>query len=259
MKLKYILTIVCSILTGLSASAQFVNFPSEGVIQFEKRVNMFAIFKRAINKDNESYMQMAFDQYKKTQPQFKTLKSTLSFSSGATLYTPQPDQQAAGQNFMSFHPAASQPNTTYIDLNSRTFITQKNIFEQNFLVKDSIRNIKWKITDETREIAGYHCRRANAIVMDSIYVVAFYTDKIPVSGGPESFTGLPGMILGVALPHENITWFATSVTEKSGHAATIKPPTKGKPQTNTELKKTVENSMKDWGAIGKEALKPIML
>ncbi|WP_207535388.1 GLPGLI family protein [Desertivirga arenae] len=259
MKLKHILITALGLIITLKSTAQFVNFPTEGVIQFEKKVNMYAIFKRAITKENENYMQMAFEQYKKTQPQFKTMKSTLSFSSGATLYTPQADQQSSGQNFMSFHPAATQPNTTYIDLNSRTFITQKNIFEQNFLVKDSVRNIKWKITDETREIAGYQCRRANAIVMDSIYVVAFYTDKIPVSGGPESFTGLPGMILGVALPHENINWFATSVTEKSGQASTIKAPTKGKLQTNAELKKTVEGSMKNWGAIGKEALKPILL
>jgi len=32
----------------------------------------------------------------------------------------------------------------------------------------------------------------------SIDVVAFYTDDIPVSGGPESFDGLTGMILQVA-------------------------------------------------------------
>jgi len=31
-----------------------------------------------------------------------------------------------------------------------------------------------------------------------INAVAFYTDDIPVSGGPESFNGLPGMILQVA-------------------------------------------------------------
>ncbi len=57
-------------------------------------------------------------------------------------------------------------------------------------MQDSTRKITWKITDEMREIAGFSCRRANAIMLDSIYVVAFYTDQIPVSGGPESFSGL---------------------------------------------------------------------
>jgi GLPGLI family protein len=47
--------------------------------------------------------------------------------------------------------------------------------------------------------------------MDSIYVVAFYSDQIVVRGGPESFWGLPGMIMGVVLPHEYTTWYATKV------------------------------------------------
>ena len=96
---------------------------------------------------------------------------------------------------------------------TQTSITQKNVYDDLYLVKDSLRKIDWKITDETREIAGYECRRANAIVLDSVYVVAYYTIQIPFSGGPESFTGLPGTILGLALPHENMTWFATKVTE----------------------------------------------
>jgi GLPGLI family protein len=31
--------------------------------------------------------------------------------------------------------------------------------------------------------------------MDSVFIVAFYTDQIVTSGGPESFNELPGMIL----------------------------------------------------------------
>ena len=92
-------------------------------------------------------------------------------------------------------------------------MSQKTVFEQTFLVEDTLRRIKWKITDETRPIAGFNCRRANALIMDSICVVAFYTDEILTTGGPESFSGLPGMILGIALPHEHITWFATKVED----------------------------------------------
>jgi hypothetical protein len=35
------------------------------------------------------------------------------------------------------------------------------------------------------------------------------TDAIKTKGGPELFNGLPGMILGVAVPHYNISYFAT--------------------------------------------------
>lgn len=132
------------------------------------------------------------------------------------------------------------------------------MFEETFLVKDTTRNIKWKITGETRVIAGYTCRRANAIVMDSIYVVAFYTDAIPVSSGPETFSGLPGMILGVALPHDHVTWFATSVSDKPLDKPIV-PPAKGKVVDTMGLRKTLESALKQYGDYLKKALKIYLL
>ena len=138
-------------------------------------------------------------------------------------------------------------------------ISQKKVFEKLFLVEDSVRKIKWKITDETRNIAGFECRRANALIMDSIYVVAFYTDEIVTSGGPESFCGLPGMILGVALPHQHVTWFATKLIADPLKPADFKIPTKGKVATNTSLKETLKESLKDWGKYADKYVQQIML
>lgn len=42
------------------------------------------------------------------------------------------------------------------------------------------------------------------------------------------------MILGVALPHENIIWFATKVTEANIPQNEITPPLKGKPTNEYE-------------------------
>ena len=100
----------------------------------------------------------------------------------------------------------------YSNFTTGTALTEKQAFEQIFFIKDAVKKLKWKLTEETREIAGYECHRANALLFDSIYIVAFYTDEIPTRGGPESFNGLPGMILGVAIPHQHITIFAESVT-----------------------------------------------
>ena len=122
-----------------------------------------------------------------------------------------------------------------------------------------MRNIKWKITDETRAIAGFQCRRANALIMDSIYVVAFYTDEIITNGGPESFSGLPGMILGVAIPHEHITWFATKVYTETIPEASVKPPVKGKKITNANLLTTLQDRMKDWGKWARRYILQIMI
>jgi GLPGLI family protein len=234
------------------------HFTTSGVIEFEKTVNMYAIFQKGITKDNESFLTPAYDEYKKTQPQFKKLKSTLTFADNKTLFTPGDDDGSLA-GFWGNGAMVSQNNVIYNDLQSKTSIIQKKVFEEVFLLKDSTRKIKWKITDETREIAGYTCRRANALIMDSVYVVAFYTDKIAASGGPESFTSLPGMILGVALPHENVTWFATKVTDMSVEPKALTPPKKGKPVNNKELHTIMMAAMKDWGNYAQASLKAFSL
>ena len=250
--------IVLHLLTSGILYGQNAHFTTSGVIEYEKTINMFALLKRQINKDNEAFYQPIYDSYIKNQPQFKKLKSTLSFTDNKTLFKPVPDESSSGA-FFGDNAIVNQNNTVFTDLGTKTSIDQKNVFEDIFLVKDSTRKIRWKITDETRDIAGFTCRRANAIVLDSIYVVAFYTDRIPVSGGPESFTGLPGMILGLALPHENITWFATKVTEATVDDKAILPPKKGKPVNNDGLKKTLNAATKDWGTYKDAYLKAFSL
>jgi len=239
--------------------AQNKHFTQNGTIAFEKTLNMYAVLQKQINKDNESFMQSIFDSYKQTQKQFKVLKSTLTFGNNKTMFTPiEPENNDSGGWFGN-GPLTTQVNTVFTDLNTSTAITQKKVFEEVFLVKDTTRRIKWKITSETRDIAGYTCRRANGLILDSIYVVAFYTDEIPVSGGPESFNGLPGMILGVALPHENVTWFATKVTDVPIEDKALAPPKKGKVVNNKELHDKLLSVMKDWDNQGPLYLKAFSL
>jgi GLPGLI family protein len=255
---KYTLLVFLLILIN-PLFAQHANFAFEGSIEFEKSTNMHAQIPRMLNKDNETFYRPAFEQYKSTQPQFRILKSTLLFTKDKTLFTPIEPEAGPRNVFNEQVAIAAQNNTIYTDIASSKSIAQKTIYEENFLVTDSVRKINWKITSETRDIAGYQCRRANAIIMDSIYVVAFYTDEIPVSGGPESFTGLPGMILGVALPHENVTWFAKMVTPKAIPANSMVPPKKGKPTTNEGLMTTMKSVMKNWGSWAQGRLKAYML
>jgi GLPGLI family protein len=247
------------ILNGNLLFAQYSRFPTSGLVEYEKTINMYAVIKKKINVDKNPLGAQAFQSFKKTRPQFKKVRSTLTFGENKTLYTPLKNTEPQSNNFLADDPAADQNNIIYTDLGTSASITQKSVFEETFLLKDSVRKINWKITDEKRDIAGYSCRRANAIILDSIYVVAFYTDEIPVPGGPESFTGLPGLILGVALPHENITWFATLVKDMPVAANTISPPKKGKPTDYKELVTTLQRVMKNWGNYAQAALKAFLL
>lgn len=256
--IKISLIALFGIITNITF-AQNTRFLNSGTIEFEKKVNMFALIKKRINKDNESYMTTYFEEYKSKQPQFKTFKNTLSFSGNKSLYKPVETDEAITNNYFGSDPSIDLKSVIYTDLATQFSVSQKKVYEETFLVKDSTRKINWKITDETRTIAGYECRRANALILDSIYVVAFYTDEILPSGGPESFTGLPGMILGVALPHDNVTWFATKVTDTTIPPAALAPPTKGKVLDKKGLKTTIEASIKDWGDYAKPLLKALQI
>jgi GLPGLI family protein len=225
--------------------AQHARFIFNGTIQYEKKVNMHALFrKQNLNKNDQTLR--VYDDYKAQEPQFRTFKNELVFNNTSLSFTPIWTNEVYSTKFQN--PFAEPGNVTYSEIEKNQYISQKDFFNEIFLVKDTLRKINWKYTDETREIAGFVCKRANAIIMDSIYVVAFYTTLIPIPGGPESFNGLPGMILGVALPNEHVTWFASRVVERSVKDDDLLIPFKGKIVSREELLKNLRALMKDGGA-----------
>jgi GLPGLI family protein len=195
---------------------------------------------------NNLEMKNDAEKYKKTHPQIRVLKSTLLFNENKSLYTPTESTETISLLYFQNDPTLKQPNIVYTDLAKKASVIEKTVFEKVFQLKDSTRKINWKLTSETHEVAGYICRRANAVILDSVYVVALYADRIPVSGGPETFTGLPGMILELALPHDGIIWLAKSVTDKAISADIIKPSTKGQVITDKELQSNMQLTLKSW-------------
>lgn len=247
----YKLTIMLLAVLALTrpAHAQNTIFLSHGKIEYERRINVYA----QIGNDDDQWSEFR----KKLSNHFKTSYFDLLFTRDKSLY--RPGRESDDHDMFNFFAAPAQDNIVYADLDNAKAISEKNVFEQAFLVQDSLRQIRWKITDETRNIAGFNCRRANAIIMDSIYVVAFYTDEILTGSGPESFTGLPGMILGVSLPHQHISWFATKVEAIPVAESQVSPPTKGKKVTNSVLLETVKPSLKEWRKLGQQFLEAILL
>jgi GLPGLI family protein len=246
--------LVLLIFAARATDAQNSIFLSQGKIEFERKINQYARMEAQMEGDEDGWS----DLQKKMTTKFKTDYFDLLFTSGKTLYKPgreSPDKP----NAFFFFQAPAQDNVIYADLADEKATSQKKAFEEVFLVQDTLRKIKWKITDETRTIAGFTCRRANALIMDSVYVVAFYTDEILTSGGPESFTGLPGMILGVSLPHEHISWFATRVEAVTVPEAQVAAPVKGKKVNNAGMLAAIQRSLKDWGKEGRQYMEILML
>jgi GLPGLI family protein len=246
--------ILCVYLISAGALfAQNKHFVTSGTIEFEKTCNMFALMKMKLTKQHMAQNKPWHDKYLKEEPQFVKYFSSLSFGNNTSIFTPVPLAKPIFDYYEQ--PIVSQPNIVFSDFNQGNSTIQKEYKEITLLVKDSLRNMKWKITDETRIIAGYNCRRANGLILDSVYVVAFYTDEIHISSGPESFNGLPGMILGAVLPHDHVSWFATKVTEAPADVKKLVPPKKGTPVDNKGLYRQLFRGLGQAGELGRAYIK----
>ena len=69
---------------------------------------------------------------------------------------------------------------------------------KEFFIKDNLPVINWTITKETKTIEGYLCTKATAdrtVVGYPLKVIAWFSEKLPISDGPFDYSGLPGFIL----------------------------------------------------------------
>ena len=145
-----------------------------------------------------------------------------------------------------------EENSWYYDFDSNSMSSQKQIVGSSVVINDSIAPIEWKITNENREIAGYNCRKAVGKIFGEVYIFAFYTDDIMISGGPISIHGLPGMILGLTIPRLYTSYIATKVNLTFNNPAEIKPITAKKTFSNQEFKNLIEDKTKDWWSYEKD-------
>ncbi len=234
--MKYIIFILL-LVSGTGASAQST-FIYSGRIEYERKLNQHLNF----DGDSEWMLEM-----KKQIPKFVADVYELFFSSDVSVY------KLVRENPDNKYMWSGKPSSSDLvvqNYGKRQLFIQRDIFEQTYLLQDSLRNFQWRITEEKREIAGFDCRKAVTRICDSVYVVAFYTDQIPVSSGPESFGNLPGMILGLAVPRLSITWFATRVELATPSVQSLNPTFKGKKTNWVKYNADLQKAMKDWGKEG---------
>ena len=125
---------------------------------------------------------------------------------------------------------------------------KKNVVGTAFTVKDSLRQIDWKLTNEFRIIAGFNCKKAIGRINDSVYVFVFYSEEIMIPGGPCSIHGLPGMILGMTIPRLYTSWIATKINVQNVDDTKIKNGIPAKRYyTDKEFTSLIYDRAKEWG------------
>ncbi len=224
------------VLTSIAAHAQFV---TAGKIEYERKINLHAQLEEM--EDNEWFSRM-----KAQMPKFTMSYFNMAFDTARVSYKPGKEVE---NPFKMMGGGPATENVVYTDLVGKHVKSAKLVFEQKYLVNDTLRKSEWKEKDEIRIIAGYKCHKAVSIICDTVYVVAFYAEDIPVSGGPEMFGGLPGMILELAVPRLHTTWVATKVELIVPAETDYVIPDKGKKMTQDQLNLSIKESFKSWGKI----------
>jgi hypothetical protein len=232
---KLILTLIFLICWGQS-DAQYAYFGTRGKISFDK-VTFTKARVRSMTQNADPNMMMRFGGgggfNLDNMPESTTQKLMLYFDENSTVLTVDQSSEGAaapnnsgnrtivrggsgggrGGNMAGGNSrmnAGGGGNMSRGRMNNNSKIFYQNLkdgtsnvqleIDEKYLISDSLNNITWRFTDEYREIAGFECRRVNGSTPDSLYLVAFYTDHIPVSAGPALSSGLPGIRMTLHLP-----------------------------------------------------------
>lgn len=163
----------------------------------------------------------------------------------------------------------------YKNIKENALVQSQEFYGKQFLVKDQLQVIKWKMGKESKQIGQYLCFKATALiptkeltwfnfswadlrssstkktdsldvksaepVIEMTAVEAWYTPKIPVSHGPGEYWGLPGLILEVSAG--NTTLLCSKIVMNPQDKIEIEAPSKGKEITKNDYQATIKGKM----------------
>lgn len=227
------------IITVAAANTVFAQqFIDKAVIEYEVKTNI----KKTMSND------MWGEMMKENMQDFKTGYYQLTFSGDKSIF--KFDHWPENNKLPQYIKDNDENSNWYYDFAANKYVMQKSFAGTNFVINDSITNISWRLTNESREIAGFNCRKAVGKILDSVYVFAFYTDEIVIPSGPCSIHGLPGAILGLTIPRLYTSYIATKVMLTGVNESAIKPAEAKKPYTYTTFKDFIAEKSKDWFSWG---------
>ncbi len=227
-----------------------------------------------VTYERTTQMQMRFaggnDEMERMIPKSRTDKFELNFGNNQSLWK-QAEQQnndddnTFGGNGMQIRMiVAGSDDVLFCNFDAAKTVESKEVFDKKFIVEDSIRPMKWKLSDETKTILNHVCRKATTTqynkrmtmnvdngkmerkeVQDTSNIVAWFTTDIPVSAGPGEFQGqLPGLILEMDIHDGRQTYKAIDISDKAD-LASIKEPAGKKHYTPEEFKKEQDKMMEE--------------
>lgn len=275
---KIILSFAIVFSVFLSAQAQ----DFQGMAVYESKTSMGDDMPGLQGREITPEMRKMIEQRMKSMFE-KTF--VLNFDKTASLYAEEEKLDAGDEMSRGFRMMGSMMGgggKQYKNIKEKIILQEKEIFGKEFLVSDSLPQIKWKMETETRKIGNYTCYKATASVpvdksnlmnfrakkgaeeeakkkteaelkstnfMDMVEmpkektITAWYTPEVPVSMGPENYYGLPGLILEVS--DGKTTILCSKVVINPKDRVEIKPLKKGEKVTQAQYADIMMKKMKE--------------
>lgn len=198
--MRFVISIILTLLFTVCTEAQQ---KSEGVITFNRKQDYISIMSKLphITQEDVDRSSLTWGSYTSEGTNYE-----LYFKDNKSLYARKEEQSESGYSWKK---------EQFILMRDYKSKSQEDLIEtlgKVYHIKEDLPRTKWKILNEIKEIEGYLCMKAetkNEIKGQTIH--AWFTDAIPMSGGPEGYGGLPGMILEIDINNQDAVITATKV------------------------------------------------
>ncbi len=252
--------------------------------------------KTTMDLDQWGGREMSPDQKKRIQERMKSFlekEYILTFNKSESIYKEDEKLEApgSGRGWGGFGSSLTG-GPKYKNVKSKELIQDQEFFGKQFLIKDELETLEWKMGTETKQIGKYMCFKATAIkavegfdwrsmrrrggesdkkkndevakdstetadkadaksddpmseieMPKTIEVVAWYTPQIPINQGPDSYWGLPGLILEISA--DRTTILCTKIVMNPEEKENIEKPKKGDVVTQEEYRQITTKKMEE--------------
>jgi GLPGLI family protein len=253
--MKRALTITGALLAISLVHAQV----KEGKVIYQRTIQMQVSFAGM----NEEMQRMI--------PKSRTDKFELTFGNNQSLYRAAEQDNEDDGSFNSDGggmqirmTVAGSNDVVYNNFETGKKVEKREMMDKSFIIDDSTRPLKWKMSGETKTILGHNCMKATTTqirqttrmsmdngkmerkeVSDTSNIVAWFASDVPVPAGPGEYQGqLPGLVLEMDINNGRQTYIAVDMSQKPD-LTIIKEPQGKKHYTPEEFRQEREKMMKE--------------
>jgi GLPGLI family protein len=268
-----------SIITFLLAFATVATFAQRDfqgkAVYMSKRTIDMNRFGNEMSELQKKQMKARFKNYLEKTYTLTFNRTESSFKENVTLEAPGTSGPRWGRS--------NGQGSIYKNLKEKQMIEDVEQFSKRFLVKEPMEQPKWEMGTETKEIGQYTCYKATLVKVDNnidwgsifsrggknnkkkdstkskevktavakeevkmLNITAWYSLQIPVSSGPDTYWGLPGLILEINAGRT--TMLCTEIIINPTESIEIKRPNKGTEVTRekyTEIVKVKSEELRE--------------